>query len=94
MNLLEAKAWLATKDSGLEYFKYVRLVGGEYRFSPMGGLDHRELAQGAHVETAAEIRVYPDCCKIEGYSSTLQKSYDQEDLAALPQLFGVPLNRD
>ncbi len=89
MNINEAKAWVA--EHKIEHFKFVR-VKGEYRFGPVGS-NHADLACDG-VESAATIRVYKDHCVIEGYSTTLNKSYDQQDVDNLPKLFGVPLDYD
>ena len=89
MTLTQATQWIV--NNPVEWFKFVRFTDGTYAFSPMGQLDHEQLAEGREVVSAATIKIRPKSCQIEGYSSKLKKSYDKHDLAVLPQMFGRTL---
>ena len=81
---------LSTQNVG--YYKYVS-VNGQYRFcdATTSFEDHRSLANGDEVQSAATIKLYPDGIKIEGYSSTLKIGPSESDCTDLPKLFGRPL---
>ena len=80
--------------NGPGYYKYVRLMTGEYRFidtATLSGETHKSLV-GAdeQAETAAFIAVFDTHFRLEGYSTTLGLSWDEKDQEYFEKRLGLP----
>lgn len=93
MTIDEAKKVVATDDvdftTGWGYFKYVQMVGGEYRFvaATVFGEGHLDLAKGEDVVSAGFVSVRPGEVKVHGYSSKLKLGPCAGDYDRIPELF-------